>query len=80
MAKWVTDRRLQRYTLKEGYVGCPPRPDEMHPIGSYVLCGAGGDPQNKCKSEVAGTGNLRVDYTETRNTASDAETGIIKPG
>eukprot|EP00965_Chrysotila_dentata_P079015 2605731-Pleurochrysis_carterae.AAC.1 len=32
------------------------------------------------KSEVAETGNLRVDYTETRNTASDTETGIIKPG
>eukprot|EP00965_Chrysotila_dentata_P015602 516432-Pleurochrysis_carterae.AAC.1 len=34
-------RALQRSTLMEGYVGYPPRPDGMHPIGSCVLRGAG---------------------------------------
>eukprot|EP00965_Chrysotila_dentata_P204809 6182560-Pleurochrysis_carterae.AAC.2 len=37
----VTDRRLQRYALKEGYVGYPPQPDRMHPIDRYILRGAG---------------------------------------
>eukprot|EP00965_Chrysotila_dentata_P118344 3911880-Pleurochrysis_carterae.AAC.1 len=39
--KWVTCRALQRSTLMEGYMGYPPRPDHMHPIGSYILRGAG---------------------------------------
>eukprot|EP00965_Chrysotila_dentata_P239703 6203259-Pleurochrysis_carterae.AAC.1 len=25
----------------EGHVGYTPRPDQMHPNGSYILCGAG---------------------------------------
>eukprot|EP00965_Chrysotila_dentata_P098337 3250960-Pleurochrysis_carterae.AAC.1 len=34
-------RSFPRSTLIEGYVGCPPRSDRMHSIGSYVLRGAG---------------------------------------
>eukprot|EP00965_Chrysotila_dentata_P160298 5293191-Pleurochrysis_carterae.AAC.1 len=39
--KWVIGMALQRSTLMEGYVGYPPRPDRMCPIGSYVLGSAG---------------------------------------
>eukprot|EP00965_Chrysotila_dentata_P255810 6212347-Pleurochrysis_carterae.AAC.3 len=41
LKKSFIDRPLQQHTLMEGYVGYPPRPDRMHPIGSYVLRGAG---------------------------------------
>eukprot|EP00965_Chrysotila_dentata_P233866 6199844-Pleurochrysis_carterae.AAC.7 len=39
-ARW-SKRPLQRSTLREGYVEYPPWPDRMHPIGSYVIRGAG---------------------------------------
>eukprot|EP00965_Chrysotila_dentata_P079862 2633770-Pleurochrysis_carterae.AAC.1 len=35
------NRPLQQYSLMEEYVGYPPRPDRMYPLGSYVLRGAG---------------------------------------
>eukprot|EP00965_Chrysotila_dentata_P133366 4409686-Pleurochrysis_carterae.AAC.4 len=40
-SKKVIGKHLQRYALTEGYVEYSPQTDRMHPIGSYVVRGAG---------------------------------------
>eukprot|EP00965_Chrysotila_dentata_P165264 5456971-Pleurochrysis_carterae.AAC.1 len=34
--KYLDTIIIQRFTQIEGYMGYPPRPDRMYPIGSYV--------------------------------------------